>query len=377
MSTPLKANDSVLIIGAGLIGLGIAWKLAQQGTHVTIVDAHHAGYGASSAAAGMLAATAEVNFEEEELLKLNHLSAQHYPEFIDELQSLTQVDLDFRTHGSLVIGLDRDDTEALQRLLRYQQQLDLNAQMLSGEEARELEPALAPSVHSAVLCPQDYQVNPILLVEGFKKALSIEGATLREHTPIKELILSKDERTVLGARTESGEDILADRTLVAAGAWTRRLLGVKKQHLPRIRPVLGQMLALQMEDEPICNHVIRAPDAYLIPRSNGELIIGASMEERGFTTTQRAGSIFELLRGAWETMPGIYDLPFLRTWTGYRPMSLHNEPVLGPSPALNQLWFATGHGRNGVLLTAITAREMSRSLQDGKLTTPLLPFKIR
>lgn len=377
MSAPLSrpGEDHVLIVGAGLIGLGVGWQLARRGCRVTIVEALRVGErAASTAAAGMLAATAEVNFEEEQLLALNHRSASLYASFVEELEAAAGMSVDYRTRGSLVIGLDRDDTEALQRLLDYQRRHRLEASLLSGEEARELEPALAPGVHSAVLCPRDYQVNPVLLLEALRRAFLAAGGELLEQAPVERLLVVGS--CVRGVVLESGEPLSGDRVLLATGAWTRRLGGVEKKVLPRIRPVVGQMLALDMSalPSPLCEHVLRAPDAYLVPRSDGELILGASMEERGFDGRQRAGHVFELLRGAWETLPGIYELPLLRTWTGFRPMSLHNEPVLGPSPDIENLWFATGHGRNGVLLTAVTALELAPALMRGELSDVLRPF---
>ncbi len=370
--THLNTSDRVLIIGAGVVGLGIAWKLAERGIQVCVLEAHEAGHGSSSAAAGMLAATAEVNFEEEALLELNHLSARMYPEFVRQLEAASGIDVDYRTFGSLVVGLDRDDTEALQRLLMYQKSKQLPAELLSGEQAREIEPALAPGVHSAVWCPDDHQVDPTRLVEALTVAFQRAGGELREHAPVSKLLLEGGR--CIGVELEEGEQLRAQRVVLATGAWTRKIQGIERRLLPRIRPVRGQMLALDMEDHPICERVIRAPDAYLVPRSSGELIIGATMEERGFDGRQTAGGIFELLRGAWETIPGVYDLPWLRSWTGFRPMSLRNEPVLGPSPEVEHLWFATGHGRNGILLAAATAEHMSTSLLEGALTGAIKEF---
>lgn len=374
-AAPLGDSDRVLIVGAGIVGLGIGWQLARQGIQVCVVDAHEAGHGASSAAAGMLAATAEVNFEEDALLELNHLSASMYPAFVELLEQESGEHVDFRTFGSLVIGLDRDDTEALQRLLHYQHSKHLPAELLSGEQARELEPALAPGVHSAVWCAHDHQVDPVRLIVALCAALRAAGGTLREHAPVERLWV--EQGRCVGVQLEGGERLEAERVVVAAGAWTRGIGGVERRQLPRIRPVRGQMLALDMEDAPLCTRVIRAPDAYMVPRSNGELIIGATMEERGFDGRQTAGGLFELLRGAWETMPGIYDLPWLRSWTGFRPMSLRNEPVLGVSPHIRDLWFATGHGRNGVLLAPVTAVHMTTSLIKGALHESLQRFEIK
>lgn len=360
-----------LIVGGGVIGLGIGWQLARQGQRVTLLERHQVGAGASHAAAGMLAATAEVAFEEERLLRLNHLSRDLYADFVAALEADSAQRVDYRTEGTLVVGLDRDDTAWLQRLLHYQHNLGLDAEWLGGDLARELEPGLSPNVHSAVRSPQDRQVDPPKLVSALACAFTRCGGALHEGVHVAQLIIEDDR--VRGALTTDGARFEAEQVLVATGAWTRQLGGLTPAQRPRVRPVRGQMLSLQMNTEaPICRHVIRAPDAYLAPKSDGRLIIGATMEERGFEPRSTAGGVLELLRGAWEVMPGIYDLYLQETWIGFRPMTLDNEPVMGPSPDIRGLWFATGHGRNGILLTPLTAIEMARALITQRLPDTLV-----
>jgi glycine oxidase len=205
------------------------------------------------------------------------------------------------------------------------------------------------------------------------EAFTREGGILRTSAPVDEILI--EGGIARGCLLQSGEELTADAVLAAAGAWTRKLGGVAKKHLPRIRPVRGQMLSLEMmEGAPLCDMVIRAPDAYIVPRSDGELVIGATMEEMGFDTRLTAGGVFELLRGAWETMPGVYDLSISELWTGFRPISLSNEPILGPSPDIENLWFATGHGRNGILLTPATALHMAEAMHTGVVPEALLRF---
>lgn len=349
----------VVIVGAGIMGLAVGWRLAQQGRHVVICEREVAGFGASTAAAGMLAPTAEVRYEEEALLRLGQRSAALYPEFVAELEEASGLSVDYEACGTLVVGLDRDDTEALDHLLAYQQRLGLPATLLSGDAAREREPSLSPNVHSAVWCPDDHRVDPTRLVAALAAAFTRAGGILREHTPVAEITTRGDQiaGVVLDTGTSPAEYLAADHVVLCAGAWTRKLKGVDKKLLPHIRPVRGQMLALETP-EPLCTHVVRSPDAYLVPRKSdpvARLIIGATSEEMGFDPRMTAGGVFELLRGAWEAMPGVYDLPLIDMWTGFRPVALANEPVIGPSRDLKNLWFVTGHGRNGILLTPITA----------------------
>ncbi len=351
----------IAIIGAGVAGLGIGWQLAKRDHDVTIFERDTPGYGASTAAAGMLAPTAEVTFEEESLLDLNQRSRAMYPDFVKELEADAGVTVDYRDEGTLVVGLDRDDTEALDRLLEYQRALGLTVERLNGEEARAIAPALSPRVHSAVYCREDHQVDPPKLVDALVRAFKARGGTLRDHTAIEEVVIT--DGVARGCRDAEGTLHSADHIVVATGAWTRELGGFAKGELPHVRPVRGQMISvLQDVERPLLEHVIRAPDAYLVPKSDGRIIIGATMEEMGFDDRLTAGGVFELLRGAWEAMPGIYDLPIERMWTGFRPITLSNEPVLGPSSTVDGVWFATGHGRNGILLTPITAKQMATTI---------------
>ena len=342
----------LIVVGAGVIGLGAAWEMAAQGWQVLVVEAGEAGTGASRAAAGMLAPTAEVSYKEEALLRLNRQSLALYPAFVERLEGASGVGVDYRTEGTLVVALDRDDTKALARLHEHQRQLGLPAEHLSGEAAIEKEPALGPNVHSALWCPGDHQVDPRLLVRALVQAFTRAGGQLRTQCAVASLVVEGGR--VLGVEVAGGEVIQAPRVLVAAGAWSRGLGGVARSVLPRVRPIRGQMIALSMEPEVLCTHVVRAPDAYMVPKSDGRLLIGATMEEMGFDPRLTAGGLFELLRGAWEAMPGVYDLPVADMWSGFRPMTWENEPRVGASEEVTGLWFATGHGRNGVLLTPWT-----------------------
>ena len=354
----------LVVVGAGLVGLGAAWEMAQQGWQVLVVERGEAGAGASRAAAGMLAPTAEVSYKEEALLKLNRQSLAMYPAFVERLEQCSGMGVDYRIEGTLVVALDRDDTEALERLHQHQRRLGLPAEHLSSEAATAKEPALGPNVHSALWCPDDHQVDPRLLVGALVQALARAGGSLRTGCAVESLVV--EQGRVIGVEVADGEVIKASRVLVAAGAWSRKLGGVARDLLPGVRPIRGQMIALSMEPGALCTHVVRAPDAYMVPKSDGRLLIGATMEEMGFDPRLTAGGVFELLRGAWEAMPGIYDLPVVDMWSGFRPMTWENEPRVGPSEALGGLWFATGHGRHGVLLTPWTMQRVREMFQEGE-----------
>lgn len=363
-------STQIAIIGAGVAGLGVGLELVERGFEVTIFERDEVGHGASWAAAGMLAPTAEVTFEEEALLRLGQRSLAMYPEFVARLEELSGIDVDYRDEGTLMVALDRDDAEELERVYDYHLELGLEVDKLSADEARELEPGLVPHLHSALYIRTDHQVDPRRLTRAMATAFERLGGTLHEHTTIARVECGERVEAVV---TEAGERVGCDTLLVAAGAWTRHIDGLPKELVPRIRPVRGQMLAVDLGEPPLCERVIRAPDAYLVPKSDGRLIIGATMEEMGFDAQLTAGGVFELLRGAWETLPGIYDQHLLDMWTGFRPVTVDNLPALGPTE-LDGLWFAAGHGRNGILLAAVTAECLAEAIATGRTPEALQGF---
>ncbi len=365
---------NIAIIGAGVAGLGIGWRLASRGHDVHIFDKGDVGSGASRAAAGMLAPTSEVKFGEGALLRLQRESLERFAAFAGELEELTGRDVDYRDHGSLAVALEPDDTAALDRVWRYQRALGLDAQRLGADEARALEPHLSPTLHSAVLCPGDHQVDAWKLVDALAAAFAAAGGVVHTRTGVTEV--EHQGGRVRGLRLADGSRVDADAVVVAAGAWSGTILGIPELDRCVIRPVKGQALCLVAPREPLCTRVIRAPDAYLAPKADGSIVVGATMEERGFDKSVTAGGIFELLRGAWRVLPGVYDLELRDMWTGFRPMSLDDAPLLGPSQ-VDGLWLATGHGRHGILLSAITAEVISRAVDTGRIDEAYAAFSPR
>lgn len=354
----------IAIIGGGVIGLSIGWELLRRGRSVTIFERDAIGAGASRAAAGMLAPRAELDFEEGELLDLGVESLARYPGFVDRLEAATGQSVDFRTDETIVVAVDRDDAEALDHIHSYQTDLGLEVERIGADRARELEPGLAPKIHSALLCQEDHQVDPVRLVDALGAAFEAAGGQLREGTAVE--AVRRREGRIDGLVTESGEAVDAQVVVVAAGAWAPDIEGIPSGIMPHIRPVRGQMLACDLGDPPICRRVIRVPDpsqmdVYLVPKSDGRLLVGATSEERGFDPHLTAGGVFELLRGAYKALPGIYDRNILDMWTGFRPVTLTGQPVVGPTQ-VEGLWLAVGHGRGGILMTPLTAEIVAESI---------------
>jgi glycine oxidase len=360
-----------VIIGAGVIGLGIAWRLAHAGCSVTVYDRAEAGRGASWAAAGMLAAAVETEPGEEELLVLTLASQRMWPSFARELEAVSDISVGYRDEGTIVVALTRDDAEHLRHICDFQKSLGLELQWLSGAEARRREPHLRPGIPAAVWSPRDHQVENRWLTQGLGEAARRAGVVLREHVPVREVeVAGGRARAVL---TDHGRDP-ADVVILAAGAWSREIAGIPSAHLPPVRPIKGQMLALRMDPSaPLLRHVVWAPRSYLVPRRDGRLVVGGTVEERGFDDTLTAGGLLALLEGAWRAVPAIEELPIAETWVGFRPGSRDDAPMLGPS-GIDGLIVATGHHRNGILLTPITVETVSAYVLTGRLPEIVEPF---
>jgi glycine oxidase len=351
--------------------LGIAWRLAQANCSVTVYDRAEAGHGASWAAAGMLAAAVETEPGEEELLTLTLESQRMWRSFARELEAASGISVEYRDEGTIVVALTRDDAEHLRHTYDFQKSLGLELQWLSGAEARRREPHLRPGSPAAVFSPRDHQVENRRLAQGLTEAVRRAGIVLREHLPVREVeVIGGRVRAVM---TDYGRDS-ADVVILAAGAWSREIAGIPSAHLPPVRPIKGQMLALRMDPAaPLLQHVIWLPRGYLVPRRDGRLVVGATVEERGFDNTLTAGGLLALLEGAWRAVPTIEELPIAETWVGFRPGSRDDAPMLGPS-GIDGLIIATGHHRNGILLTPLTVETVSRYVLTGHLPEIVEPF---
>ncbi len=364
-------RPKTVIIGAGVIGLGIAWRLAQAGCPVTVYDRAAAGHGASWAAAGMLAAAVETEPGEEKLLALTLESQRMWPGFAREIEALSGISVGYRDEGTIVVALTRDDVEQLRHTYDFQKSLGLELEWLSGAEARRREPHLRPGVPGAVFSPRDHQVENRMLGRALATAARRAGALLHEHHAVREVDIAGGR--ACGVVTDQGRD-RADVIILAAGAWSRDIAGIPRAHLPPVRPIKGQMLALRMDPAaPLLRHVIWLPRGYLVPREDGRLVVGATVEERGFDDTLTAGGLLALLEGAWRAVPGIEELAIVETWVGFRPGSRDDAPILGAS-GIDGLVVATGHHRNGILLTPLTAGAVSAYVLTGRLPEMVGPF---
>ncbi|WP_190170165.1 glycine oxidase ThiO [Streptomyces mirabilis] len=382
--TPARSSDApssdarvsdVLVIGGGIIGLVTAWRAAQRGFTVAVVDPEPGG-GAARVAAGMLAAVTELHYGEQTLLGLNLASARRYPDFAAELTEASGQDLGYRRCGTLAVAMDADDRAHLRELHALQHRSGLESEWLSGRECRRLEPMLAPGVRGGLRVDGDHQIDPRRLAKALVTACERAGVEFHR-TWAERLTVVRDRAA--GVVTTSGERLAAGQVVLAAGSLSGKLPGVPADVLPPVRPVKGQVLRLTVPKRyaPFLSRTVRAvvrgSQVYLVPRENGELVVGATSEELGWDTTVTAGGVYELLRDAHELVPGITELPLTETRAGLRPGSPDNAPLLGPT-ALDGLLLATGHYRNGVLLTPVTGDAMAHVLTTGELPEEARPF---
>ena len=365
----MSAPD-VVVLGGGAIGLSIAWRATQRDLAVTVVDPQP-GRGASWSAAGMLAPVTEVHYGEEELLRLNLESSAGYPDFVEELAGESGADPGYVQTGTLVVARDADDNAALGDLFEFQRDLGLDVERLGARECRRLEPALAPSTRGGILVGGDHQIDNRALVRALLAACEHAGVVFVPQR-VDGVETKGDELT--GVRLSNGESLACARLVLAAGALSGRIGGLPKEAVPPVRPVKGQLLHLRgPAGERLATRTVRGLDAYLVNRPDGRVVLGATVEERGFDERPTAGGAHDLLRYGFELLPGITELELVEVTVGLRPGSPDNAPLLGPTE-LDGLIVATGHFRNGILLTPVTSWAIAELLATGRTPALIEPF---
>jgi len=354
----------VLVVGGGIIGLAIAWRARQAGMTVTVLERDRAGSGTSSVAAGMLAPVAEVEFGAAggRLLELGLRSVSMWSAFASELEAASGGRVGLLRTGTLLAARDDDDARELERQLDFRRSLGLAVRRLRPSEARELEPALAPTVRLALEVPEDHSVDPRAVITALLRACDIAGVTLRERARVARVELDGGSERISGVTLEGGERVQAAQVVLAAGPWSERIEGLPAGAGVPVRPVKGQILRLRDPTGPgLLRRVLRFRGGYLVPRSDGRYVLGATVEERGFELAPTAGGVYELLRDARELVPGISELEIEELSVGLRPGTPDNAPAIGPGAVPGLIW-ATGHYRNGILLAPLTAELVARLL---------------
>jgi glycine oxidase len=360
--TPASASGrhDVVIVGGGIIGLACAWGLARRGARVAVIERGTPPAGATRVAAGMLAPVGELAFGEPELLQLTLTAAGLYPEFVAEIEGASGLSTGYTAQGALHVALDRDEAAELRRVHELQRSLGLEAEWLPARRCRALEPGLAPAISGGVHAPGEATVDPRALVAALLAALAGERIEVRAAEEAEAALF--DGERVTGVRTVAGGELRADSVVVASGAWSGRAEWLPAEGRPPVRPVKGQILELRSRDgEAPCARILSSERVYLVPRPDGRLIVGATVEEQGFDTAVTAGGVYELLREAYRLLPEVAEMELVETTAGLRPGTPDNLPLIGPSPVPGLLW-ATGHYRNGILLAPLAANAVAELL---------------
>ncbi len=358
-------STDVAIVGAGVIGLAIAWRLAAAGLKVTVFEREEAGSGASLAATGMLAAATELEPGGADLLALALESQRLWPRFRAELEAESGIDIDYRAEGTLEIALGRDEVDRLRFRHDLQCRAGLATRWLDGASVRAREPALRPAVTAGIFCAEDHQVDPRRLIPALRRAVAARGGAVLERLPV--LVLDRAGSCVTGVVTAQG--VCGARSVVVAnGAWAGSGELLRGAIAVPVRPLKGQALALRASGRTgIPTHVVWTEQVHLAPKAGGRLIVGATVEECGFDRAVSAGGVFALLEGARRALPSIEDMEIEAICTGLRPTSDDDAPILGASDVAG-LALAAGHHRNGILLAPVTAQAIRDLVLGGAMT---------
>jgi glycine oxidase len=356
-----KRSFDAVFVGGGAIGLCCAWRAAQRGARVAVLERSRPPAGATNVAAGMLAPVGELTFGEPELLRMTLASARLYPEFVAELEVATGESTGYTRQGALHVALDRDEAAQLRRVHDLQRSLGLEAEWLAPRQCRQLEPGLTPSFNGGVLAAGEAAIDPRALVGALVTALGTAGGEVRRGCEVVDGVFEGER--LAGVRTAAGEELRAESVVLANGAWSGQTAWLPEHARPPVRPVKGEVLELRGRDgaPPPAERILASERAYLVPRGDGRLIVGATVEERGFDTTVSAGGILELLREAYRLLPDVAEMELVGSLAGLRPGTPDNLPLIGPG-AIDGLLLATGHFRNGILLAPLTGEAIAAQL---------------
>lgn len=374
MTTTFPSFDTA-IIGGGVIGCAIAWRLAQAGQRVVVIERGAVGQEASWAAGGMLAPLAEAN-RADEFFDLCVASRALYAEFARELREASGLDIEYRTEGTLYLALTDEDEEELEHRWQWQHAAGLNVKKLNADCVRKLEPLVTDKLRWALKFPDDHQVNNRRLIMALVAAAQAVGVEFWTHEEAGKILTeSKAGKPYVIAVGTANKIAIAPTVILAAGCWSHRLLFDDLPNTLPMSPLRGQMLALEMP-VPALRHVIYSRRGYVVPRAGGYVIAGSTTENVGYDKRVTAQGLLTILQNACEIAPALHAQAITETWAGLRPFGLDEKPILGADPNVQGLIYATAHYRNGILLTPITAKLISELVLHGQPSVDLMPFSI-
>lgn len=357
----MERSFNTIIVGGGVIGLSLARELHKKGVrNIAILDRGRAGGEASWAAAGMLSPTVETH-ERSAFYELCLKSRDMFPRLAEELLAESGLDIELDTNGTLLAAFSDADFERLCSTYALQRELGFSVQILSRGETLAAEPRLSSAVRGSLLYKDDWQVENRRLVAALKKSVGRSGVKLIEETVVNSLITRSGR--VEGVELQTGGRITADVVVLATGAWTS-LIETTTGPLPiEVRPVKGQIIGFAAGERKI-TRVICGPHAYLVPRSDGRILVGATVEDVGFDGTQTEAARTALQRAGAEIAPFLEEMSVTEQAVGFRPLANGSQPIFGPIPGLSGAFVATAHFRNGILLAPVTAKVLAERIVD-------------
>ena len=353
------AIREILIIGGGVIGLSIARELHKKGIKkITILERGRVGKEASYAAAGMLAPHAETE-KKDDFFYFCDESNKLYPQFAAELFDETGVDIELDKNGTLYLAFNESDVAEIRRRYEWQKSAGLQVEHLSAQETRQAEAFISPDVLESLFFPNDWQVENRKLLQALEKYAEINNIEVIENTEVTNLLIENNK--VTGAQT-ADKNFFADKTILTTGAWTSL---IKAEHLtmPPVKPIRGQMIAFQTAKR-LFEKVIYSPRGYLVPRIDGRILTGATVEDVGFDKSITPSGIEFLRENALEIAPSLVNLEITEKWSGLRPCAPDGLPILGSFPQVENFFLATAHYRNGILLAPLTAKILAENIVE-------------
>lgn len=367
----MKTTTDIVIVGGGVIGCAIAWYLCKAGADVVVVDSGEIGAEASSAAAGLLAPLGSLSGPGP-FADLLLASFALYPTLVPELEEASGIHLEYERTGSLRVVRDAKHIPNLRKRMKAWQPSGLQMHWLTGEEARQREPLLSPNVSAAIYVPEESQIRAPHVVQAFALAAANKGATLYSHKQVIGLTLHNAR--VTGIHISQGEMITCNHLVIATGAWAAHCGEWLNISLP-VSPQRGQILALRQPSPPL-HHIIFGEAAYLAPKKDETIIAGATKDEVGFDKNLTAGGVTWLLNTAIRLAPSLENSAIDRLWTGLRPKTPDQHPILGPAPGWENVTLAVGHGSTGIMLSAITGQAIAEQVTTGQVPEIARPFAV-
>ncbi|UCF40449.1 MAG: glycine oxidase ThiO [Gemmatimonadota bacterium] len=362
------SHPDILIVGGGVIGAACARALARRDVSVSVVEAGDRPGSATPAAAGMLAPFAEAQAEDP-LLALCVGARDLYGDLAPELQEETGIDIQLRSDGIVQLAFTEEEASRLKSAIAWQRQIGFATEWLSPDEVRERVPGVGPDILGAALAPEDGGLVPNALREACLRSAELRGAQVVKGALVEEIVVEGGR--VRGVRTADGLH-QAGAVVLAAGCWSGGIAGLPRA-LP-VEPFRGQMVALAWpRGEPPA--IVYGGGGYVLER-DGEAIAGSTMEQAGFATGTTEEGLRLVHRYMRRIFPSLAGKPVRRTWAGLRPVTPDRHPIVGPDPDVPNLWYATGHGRNGILLAGITGEILAQLYVGEQIEHDLTPMAV-